>query len=48
MVNTLTTFSKIFAVAVVACVVMGGGLLFLIASVTGYAVGMWFIEKNLR
>ena len=46
--KTIATFSQIFAVAVVACVIVGGGLPFLIMAVAGYTVGMWFIETNLK
>ena len=43
----LRTFSTIFAIAVVACLIVGGGIPILIFSVLGYAVGMYFIEDKL-
>jgi hypothetical protein len=43
----LKTFSTIFAIAVVSCVIVGGGLPILIFAVLGYAVGMYFIEDKL-
>jgi hypothetical protein len=46
--KTLSTFTSIFAIAVVACVIVAGALPILIVAVLGYAVGMRFIEKNLR
>ena len=45
--ETLKTFTQIFAISVVACVLIGGGLPFLIAAVVGYAVGMYFVEDKL-
>ena len=41
------TFSTIFAIALLACLVVGGGLPILIFAVVGYAVGMYFIEDKL-
>ena len=46
--KTLSTFTSIFAVSVVACVIVGGGLPFLVMAIAGYTVGMWFIETNLK
>jgi len=43
----LKTFSTIFAISVVACLIVGGGLPILIFAVLGYAVGMYFIEDKL-
>jgi|TARA_R110000824_G_scaffold94134_2_gene227385 K+-transporting ATPase A subunit len=45
--ETLKTFTQIFAVSVIACVLIGGGLSFIIAAVVGYAIGMFFIEDKL-
>jgi hypothetical protein len=43
----LKTFSTIFAIAVLACLIVGGGLPILIFAGLGYAVGMYFIEDKL-
>jgi C4-dicarboxylate transporter len=41
-------FTKLLAFSVVAVLVMGGGLPFLIMVVLGYAAGMHFIGNNLK
>ena len=42
----LKTFSTIFAISVLACLIVGG-LPILIFAVVGYAVGMYFVQTKL-
>jgi hypothetical protein len=44
----LKTFSAILGIAVLACLLMGGGLPILIFAGLGYVVGMWFVNEKLN
>jgi|TARA_R110002051_G_scaffold252284_1_gene311516 hypothetical protein len=46
--DLLKTFSTIFAIAVISCVIVAGGFPILIFAILGYAAGMYFIDDKLN